>query len=233
METFQERVSAWIHHAFGPEVASDKTERSWRFLEESLELVQASGVSVEDAQKLVAYVYSRPVGELKQEVGGVMTTLATLCSAHGIDMDKCALDELERVWKKIDVIREKQKNKPHGSPLPGPSVPAPNDLETFMHDSLACMVATRSLLYVIKTKLESLPFDHVYELGRLLADAESHLCKVLPGTFPMRQPRPSFFASMKSEDLQRLASEGVAISISANEELERRGHRDTNPGKNL
>lgn len=117
--SYQSRVRPWLHACFGPEVAADRVERHFRFLEEALELVQSSGCNAEDAHKLVDYVFSRPVGEMKQEVGGVMTTLASLCLANGLDMHQAGEDELARVWQKIDVIREKQKAKPHGSPLPG------------------------------------------------------------------------------------------------------------------
>ena len=53
----------------------------------------------------------RPVGEIEQEVGGVMSTLAALCCAFNIHLEGAANTEMERVWKKIDVIREKHKNK--------------------------------------------------------------------------------------------------------------------------
>jgi hypothetical protein len=90
----------------------------YRFLEEALELSQASGCSSEDAHRLVDYVFSRPVGRLEPEVGGVMVTLAALCAAAGIDLKNAADRELERNWSRIDAIRRKQANKPVGSPLP-------------------------------------------------------------------------------------------------------------------
>jgi hypothetical protein len=63
-------------------------------------------------------VYDRPVGHPDQEVGGVMVTLAGLCSASEINMDEAGDQELKRNWDHIDVIRNKQAGKPHGSPLP-------------------------------------------------------------------------------------------------------------------
>ena len=70
------------------------------------------------AHQLVDYTYGRPVGEARQEVGGVVTTLSALCSAQGIDMHDAAEAELARIWTKIDVIRAKQAAKPKHSPLP-------------------------------------------------------------------------------------------------------------------
>jgi hypothetical protein len=90
----------------------------YRFLEEALELAQAIGCSSEDAHRLVDYVFSREVGQPELEVGGVMVTLAGLCSASGIDMNDAADRELERNWSRIDRIRGKQASKPIGSPLP-------------------------------------------------------------------------------------------------------------------
>lgn len=115
---FQARVNAWMQACFGPEISSDKIERNHRFLEESLELVQACGCTASEAHQLVDYVYGRPVGERNQEVGGVMVTLAALCLAQGMDMQQAGETELARVWTKVEKIRAKQAAKPKHSPLP-------------------------------------------------------------------------------------------------------------------
>lgn len=116
---FQTRVAPWMTDCFGDEIARDKPERNHRFAEEALELVQACDMTAEEAHLLVDYVFGRPAGEKRQEVGGVMVTLAALCLARGLDMHQCGETELARVWGKIDLIREKQKSKPALSPLPG------------------------------------------------------------------------------------------------------------------
>lgn len=116
---FQTRVGVWVDRAFGSQVAADRIERNHRFLEEALELVQANGCTREDAHALVDYTFGRPVGELEQEVGGVMVTLAALCNACDVDAQRAAEVELARAWDRIDQIRAKQAAKPHGSPLPG------------------------------------------------------------------------------------------------------------------
>lgn len=118
-KSFQGRVAEWMLACFGEAIAADRMERNHRFLEESLELVQANGCTQSEAHQLVDYVFNRPIGELEQEVGGVMVTLAALCGASGTDMHKCGDTELDRVWKKMDQIRAKQAAKPKHSPLPG------------------------------------------------------------------------------------------------------------------
>ena len=80
--------------------------------EEALELVQSCECSVEEAHRLVDYVFNRPVGDPPQEVGGVMVTLSALCSAHKIDLEKSAYDEADRIDTKVDEIRSKQSIKP-------------------------------------------------------------------------------------------------------------------------
>ncbi|MCZ8104029.1 MAG: hypothetical protein O9972_39810 [Burkholderiales bacterium] len=119
--SFQARVKPWLDACFGAEIAIDKVERNYRFLEEALELVQATGLNRDEAHRLVDYVFNREPGDPRQEAGGVMTTLAALCLAHHLDMHECGEIELARVWTKVDQIREKQKNKPRHSPLPGDS----------------------------------------------------------------------------------------------------------------
>lgn len=121
---FQQRVQPWMMACFGPEISADRVERNHRFLEEALELVQANGCTVDEAHQLVDYVYGRPQGEINQEVGGVMVTLAALCLANGIDMHQGGETELARIWTKVEKIRAKQAAKPTHSPLPASPTPA-------------------------------------------------------------------------------------------------------------
>lgn len=116
--SYQRRVEEWLAACFTPPVRADQRERTHRFLEEALELAQANGCSRADAIALVDYVFARPAGQPDQEVGGVMVTLAGLCSAAGINMAEAGSCELDRNWDRIEVIRAKQRSKPHGSPLP-------------------------------------------------------------------------------------------------------------------
>ena len=118
---FQQSVQPWMMVCFGAEISADKVERNDRFTEESLELVQACGMTKDRVLALVDYVYDRPLGEPAQEVGGVMVTLAALCLAQGLDMHEAAEVELARIWTKVEAIRAKQLTKPRGSPLPIPA----------------------------------------------------------------------------------------------------------------
>ena len=116
-KSFQQRVREWTLACFGQAIADDKIERNHRFLEESLELVQALGCTRSEAHQLVDYVFSRPTGNAEQECGGVKVTLAALCNANQLEMNKLGERELERVWNKLEQIRAKQAAKPKHSPL--------------------------------------------------------------------------------------------------------------------
>ena len=111
-ETFQQRVKVWMRACFRKEVIEDNRERNFRFLEEALELVQARGMTQAECYSQLLYTYKRPKGEQKQEVGGLIVTLAALCLAAGVDMNDCAEKVLARCWDKIDEIRGKQDSKP-------------------------------------------------------------------------------------------------------------------------
>ncbi len=124
-ESFQSRVLPWMHACFGEAISRDTVERNHRFLEESIELVQACGCTQGEAHQLVDYVFGRPTGEPLQEVGGVMVTLAALCLAQGMDMHEAGETELARIWTKVEQIRAKQAAKPKHSPLPSAAQPAP------------------------------------------------------------------------------------------------------------
>ncbi|MDR6102766.1 NTP pyrophosphatase (non-canonical NTP hydrolase) [Agrobacterium larrymoorei] len=125
---FQTGVTDWLFQCFGHKISSDKLERADRLIEEALELVQAVGYPEERVKALLQYVYSRPMGEPRQEVGGVMVTLAAFCWSYGIDLDEAAQTELARIWTKIDAIRAKQAAKPTGSALPIGPQPDRNQL---------------------------------------------------------------------------------------------------------
>lgn len=116
--SFQFRVCEWMQKCFGLAISMDGVERNHRFLEESLELVQALGCTRSEAHQLVDYVFDRPAGDALQEAGGVLVTLAALCSARAICMAAAGETELDRVWTKIEKIRAKQAEKPKHSPLP-------------------------------------------------------------------------------------------------------------------
>lgn len=111
-DSFQAAVRAWTHAAFGETISLDVNERNQRFLEESLELVQACAFDRKMAHKLVDYVYDREVGQSQQELGGVLVTLAALSNAQGLSMEIAAETELMRCWENIEKIRAKQKAKP-------------------------------------------------------------------------------------------------------------------------
>lgn len=126
---FQQRVQPWMLECFGAEIAADKFERNHRFFEEATEAVQANGMTRSEAHQLVDYTFDRPIGELHQEIGGVMVTLAALCLASGQDMHAAGETELARinVPETVAKIRAKQAAKPKHSPLPeaAPATAAP------------------------------------------------------------------------------------------------------------
>ena len=102
------------------DICRDRQERNHRFLEEALELTQACGCTISEAHQLVDYVFDRDQGDVNQEVGGVMVTLAALCFANDIDMHEGGEIELARILQPVTMqkIRDKQASKPKHSPLP-------------------------------------------------------------------------------------------------------------------
>jgi NTP pyrophosphatase (non-canonical NTP hydrolase) len=102
---------AWMKQCFGQEIAEDHKTRSLALLEETLELCQATGITEAEIAKAVKYTYGRPVGEVPQEVGGVMISVAGLCSAHNISMEHAMQMGLAYCVHNTRKIRSKQKDK--------------------------------------------------------------------------------------------------------------------------
>lgn len=119
MMTMQQQVDEWMRATFSDAVCRDPIERSYRFMEESVELAQAAGCSHERALELVEYVYGRPQGDTAKEVGDVLITLAALCNTFDIDMDDQFNHQQCENWKNKDRILAKHIRKPIISALPG------------------------------------------------------------------------------------------------------------------
>jgi hypothetical protein len=152
--TLQSRVQPWMMACFGAEIANDKLERGDRFIEEALELLQAADYPRDRIYQLIAYVYGRPKGEMHQEIGGVMITLAAFCLAHGYDMHHAGEQELERIWTKVEAIRAKQAAKPTGSSLPV-AVSGPVDIaaeNARLRAALESLVQSGKQVDIIKIK---------------------------------------------------------------------------------
>lgn len=114
MKLLQHRVREWMHTIFPVPLYTNTEQRCLRFLEESTELVQALGLSRDQAAGVLDYVYSREIGIPSQEVGGTMITLAALCATEGLDAEQEAFTEYLRITRPevMQKIQEKQRTKP-------------------------------------------------------------------------------------------------------------------------
>lgn len=100
----------WAVLTFGP-VANDPKERALRLIEETLELVQAVGLSIEDIQRIAKRTYSRPPGQVPREVGQVYVTLALIAEVHGVSAQKEGVVE----WNRIQSIPKPEWDSRHAA----------------------------------------------------------------------------------------------------------------------
>jgi len=106
------RVRQWLVNVFGDDSLNDVEERGLRFGEESLELIQSLGVTKDQALALVEQVFNKEPGEPKQELGGTLVTLASLCVVTRMDADLAYINEFNRC-ERPDIV-EKIKAKHAG-----------------------------------------------------------------------------------------------------------------------
>lgn len=90
----------WGVRSFGWQHMQDDKVRALRFAEEAIELVQSIGLDKDHVHKLVDVVYSRPHGDVHQEMGGCMVTLAVLGRVFGMSVDEAMYREMLRVLSK-------------------------------------------------------------------------------------------------------------------------------------
>jgi NTP pyrophosphatase (non-canonical NTP hydrolase) len=121
VDTLQLESEVWFTSTFNRSPTDPKQlmDRANRFFEEALELYQAVGTSKEAALQLVEYVYARPVGEVRQEIGGAILTLSLLASAAGLTLDDTWAQAINDGYRRQEKIRAKDKAKRAGNPLPG------------------------------------------------------------------------------------------------------------------
>jgi hypothetical protein len=93
----QREAAQWVESTYGTEYLFDVKERFRRFSEEHFELGQAMGFTKEDFIRSMEWVFSRPVGEVHQEIAGCGSTLMTLAEAHSLNLDTVVFDEVQRV----------------------------------------------------------------------------------------------------------------------------------------
>lgn len=93
-------VYGWGLRAFGPEQMASRAQRGLRMAEEAFELAQACGCDLAQLHALADYVYSRPVGDLRAEIGGVSVTVLALAECCGVDADSAERAEVERILAK-------------------------------------------------------------------------------------------------------------------------------------
>ena len=92
----QAEVLQWAVDSFGP-IAQNRDERAARLVEEAMEVAQAENVPAETVRRILEHVYSRPPGELGQEIGGCAITLLALAENAGIGYRA----ELLREWRRL------------------------------------------------------------------------------------------------------------------------------------
>lgn len=109
--SLQYKLRTWLVACLGEKTLMDPKDRAMRVLEEALELAQAADISVEKASAQLHHVYSRPVGDLNQEIAGVLNTTLLMAECVGQDALHLGSTELVRAWTNIDLIRRKNLQK--------------------------------------------------------------------------------------------------------------------------
>jgi hypothetical protein len=107
---YTERGADWVRRALGEAVLNDRQERALRFLEEAVELAQACGLPEAQASRLLARVYAKEPGGVKEEMAGSYFTLLMLARAHDVSIDWELLKEFRRVDTPEMIARIRQKH---------------------------------------------------------------------------------------------------------------------------
>jgi hypothetical protein len=91
----QSELLRWVIDTFGPRIAYSYKERAARVVEEAIALGQAAGLDLATAGRILARVYSRPPGDITQEIADTAFTLSVLAQVFGLE--DCLAREFARV----------------------------------------------------------------------------------------------------------------------------------------
>ena len=111
---FQTTAEQWFYKCFpSHNIKSLKKERSLRFAEESIELLQATGLSKEQVLAIVDSVYNKPSGDVLDELGDALLAINLLACSENISTHIAAAWCMARVStdSAINIIRKKQEGK--------------------------------------------------------------------------------------------------------------------------
>jgi NTP pyrophosphatase (non-canonical NTP hydrolase) len=108
IEDLRKNVVDWIRRVG---LETHPIERGLRLCEETLELVQAVGVTRGQAHVLVDYVFNRPVGDPPQELAGVMICLVALANSLGESLEGVTTAELMRINTPERIARARRRDQ--------------------------------------------------------------------------------------------------------------------------
>lgn len=108
----QRKVANWCARAFGWAHARSMEQRGIRFAEEAIEAAQAAGCNPAMLHRLIDHVFAKPVGDLRQELGGVGVTLLALAEAAGVSAEEAEINEVDRVLSMpLEVFAQRNQAK--------------------------------------------------------------------------------------------------------------------------
>ncbi len=84
--------------------------RSLRALEEMMELCQAEGVTAEEVYIIKNQVFSRPKGEVEQELGGVLTTISAYAATRYLNIEDIFYSEFTRIMDPVIMEKVRTRN---------------------------------------------------------------------------------------------------------------------------
>lgn len=107
----QQRAFAWAAGVYG-ESGMGRRVLAFRGLEEFVELVQTQGLSLDDVIRTAKYVYERPPGDTKTEIGDVRLMVDIMAEGLGVSSDSCHINCLSRIQSlDPDKCRSKENAK--------------------------------------------------------------------------------------------------------------------------
>ncbi len=105
----QADVTSWGFKAFGEDVHMPD-RRILRLCEEVFELAQVVNADKEQLKALIDYVYAKPVGDIKTELGDVGISLMAFASSVNLDATVVEANRAEELFAKDPAVYTERMN---------------------------------------------------------------------------------------------------------------------------
>jgi len=105
LRKLQSRSLEWYQRAISIPSSFTRLDRVEHFIHRAIQIARAVGVTPAELDLMIDKAKHDAIMMPNQAVGATLVTLSAVAGNYGLELDRCAKDELERLWDPKVVAR--------------------------------------------------------------------------------------------------------------------------------